>query len=432
MKRTIVLTVALVCAMFIATTAFAQSGKVSGTVKIQSWQFGFSEANGTYGTQLVEGFMKKYPAVTAERIYFQYSDHYTKLKVALAANMGPDIFGLQAGAPLAEFSKFLEPIDKYAERDFGKNWKAKFAESALAQVDKGGPVYALPVAMSFAGALWVDRTLLDSANVQVPKTLAELKAASAKLRAAGQLPMVIGAKDPWINLDVFMGIAGDLAGAKLFKAIEGKASWTDPEFVKAFEIWQSLFKDKVFQDGAIGNSMYMDAYSLWVDGKAPLQPNGSWEMGSFNPSTGDQYTNYMKHARDVVPMPDYNGDGKSAPVLATPDFLYAINKNSKNKEAAWQLLKYAIFEEGQQGMVDSLSFFPAVKGISPKITMTDEQKHIYAQFQEIGKTSLGFREIPYAALKKSLEDQLAYIIIGKSEPAQAAAAMEAASKATKR
>jgi ABC-type sugar transport system, periplasmic component len=428
MRRTVIALAA--CALLFG--AFAASAQ-SRSVSIWSWQYAMAEPQGTDGTKLVQAFMKENPGIKAERAWNQYDDYITKLKLALMSGTGPDVMGMQVGATLKEFSQFIEPIDSYAERDFGKDWRKKLVASSMSQLDLGGPVLALPVCLSLAGTMWVDQTILDKYGLKAPTNYAELKSVAAALRAKGELPFVIGAKDSWIDLDVFLSFAGDTAGAKLRQAIDGKASWTDPAMVKAFAAWQNLFSDKIVEDGALGLNMYMDAYNLWSrDGKAPLQPNGSWEMGSFNPASGDNFANFMKHRRDVVRMIDVSGDGAPSPALATPDVVFAINKASKDKEAAWQLIKFAVFGAGQQLMTDNLAFFPVAVGMKPTVQMSDDQKRIYAKFQDFSGTALGFREIPYPDLKQALIDQLQLLAVGKVKPEAAAQAVEKVSKSLAR
>jgi raffinose/stachyose/melibiose transport system substrate-binding protein len=427
MKRILVL---FICgALFFcgASAVFsAGSDTATGTVSILSWQYLFPDPTTTPGARLAADFAKKYPNITLDLQYSQYNDLYTRLKVGLASGTGPDVFGLQVAAPLKEF-------DAYAARDLGAGWKAKFVGGALGQIDAGGPILALPGGLSFAGTMWADLTILGKYGLKPPTTWTELRQVTSALRAKGELPMVIGAKDPWINLDVFLVIAGDLVGGNIQKAIEGTYSWTSPGIVKAFDFWQRCFTEKVFQDGAMGVSMYMDAYNLWdVDGRVALQPNGSWEMGSFSPASGDNYPKYMRHRRDVFRMPDFSGDGKPAPVLSAPDAIYGINKGGKNKENAWRLVKFIVFEEYQQSITDGFAFFPVLKGIAPKVQLTDDQKRIYARYQDYGKASLGFREIPYPDLKQALSDQLALLAVGGTTPSAAATAMEKASRAQQR
>lgn len=425
MKRVFIVLAAGALLLAATQTALAQSGSVS----VWSWQFAMSEPQGTDGTKLVQAFMKENPGVKAERAWNQYDDYITKLKLALASGTGPDVMGMQTGATLKAFSQFIEPIDSYAERDFGKDWRKKLVSSSLAQVDKGGPVLALPLCLSLAGTMWVDQTILDKCGVKAPTSYAELKKAAATLRAKGELPFVIGAKDAWIDLDVFLSFAADTAGPKLSAALDGKAKWTDPEFVKAFAAWQGLFADKIAQDGALGVNMYMDSYNLWSrDLKAPIFPNGSWDMGSFNPASGDNYKNFVSHKRDVFRMIDVSGDGKPCPALATPDVVLCINKASKDKETAWKFIKFAVFGNGQQLMANDLAFFPVVAGMKPTARMNDDQKRLYAKFQDFSASAIGLREIPDPEVKQALSDQLQLLALGGVKPEAAAKAVQKAAE----
>lgn len=163
-----------------ADTKSAEKG-AAGKLVVQSWNFACGsftqesdpvKANQKYA----EYFKKFYPNVEPEFNFVQYTDHFNKLKVDFAAGEGPDVIGIQAGAPMIEFKPFLQPLASFAERDWGKDWKSKFADGAFTQIDQvGAECFGIPIIMTYAGQMWYSQTILDKYGLKAPATWDELK-----------------------------------------------------------------------------------------------------------------------------------------------------------------------------------------------------------------------------------------------------------------
>lgn len=414
--------------------------EVSGNLDVWSWNFECGNFGGeTETTKLLtkyqDYFKKFYPNVKPTFTYVAYTDYFTKLKVSFSAGQGPDVIGMQVGAPLSQFKPFLKPLAAYAKRDWGENWRDNFVKGSFLQVDKlGDECYALPACLTYAGTMFYSNKLLGQFGMKAPATWEELESTAKTLRSKGALPVVAGAKDDWTNEDAFMTLAADFGGDKVYDAIEGKAKWTDPSIQKAFAYFQKLFTDKIYQDGALGVNMYNDAYSLWNDSKgdckAPMQINGSWEMGAF--SSGSQnYKTYASYDRDVELLPNpAGGEGK---VLVTPDAVWSMTTVTKNPEAAWAFIRWSEAEEGMQAMADGFAGFPAWKSIQPKTEMSPELKNIYTKYEKWAESNVaGYRQIPYADLLKAIDDNLQLLATSAETPQQACEAVEKASQAQKR
>ena len=416
----------------------------SGKLVVQSWQLGIGPFQGQTDGQaaysaFADYFMEFYPDIEAEIVHVAYTDHFNRLKVDFASDIGPDVIGLQTGAPLSEFKSYLADMEPLALRDMGDGWRDIFVGGALDGLDiEGIGFVGFPNFLSFAGQMWYAGTMLDSAGVSAPpKDFNELKDAAHKLRDAGYLPMIIGAKEDWINLDCFMVIASDFDRKNLYDAIEGDASWTTPEMIGAFNMFQKLFEEGIFQDGALGVNVYMEGYSLWADddghGLGGLHINGSWEMGasSYN---NPNYDTYISYDRGVARFPDMNGDGKPCPMTAAPDAIYCITSVSNNVEAAWAFIRFLVNEEGMQVSADAMSGFPANKNFSPQIEMSPELKKVFDTISELaaGDGVAGYREIAYPELKQALADQLQLLAASATTPEDAAAAVQSASDAQSR
>jgi len=388
--------------------------------------------------QLVEkDFETKFPQYDAQLVFIPYSDHISKLKVDLASGEGPDTFGLQTGATMKEFKEFLVDVAPNAKAEWGDNWLDKFIPFTT-ELIKGSldSYYGLPLGSTYAGMLWADTFYFNKYNYQIPTNLNELKDVAQKFRQNGEYPLAIGAKDDWINIDMFMNIANDINPEKLYSAIDGKTSWTDPDLVQALTIWGDLFTSGVFQDGALGVNMYNDTTDLFDrEGSIPMITNGSWNIGRFLAADEQMAALWdeTKSGHGHIPFAiDWNGDGKPAPVTAAVDVVIVQNKQSKNAEAAWDFMAYMATDGADILINDLLFYFPAKAGVDFEGQLSEAGMKAFNKVSEIASNVAGYREIAYPELKQTICDNLKAIATGSVTPQQAAEAIETVSKTTER
>jgi ABC-type glycerol-3-phosphate transport system substrate-binding protein len=410
-------------------TGFASCKKSEGTkgskevtLRFLTWNIGDTEQK-----QVFPAWDAKTTGIKVEPQMIGVSDYFQTLKVQLASGEGPDMFALQTGATLEEFREFCLDIEPKAAQTWNSNWASKWSTSLMA-LTKGNldKYYGLPLGSWYAGHIWANMEYFNKYNLKVPTTYDELLAVTKIFRANGEFPLLIGARDDWINLDMFINIAMDINGQKFFDAVEGKSPFTDPVIVQAFTIWKSLFDTGIFQDGALGINEYPDAMSIFQDERiAPLMCVGGWFVNQLD-SVGSGMD------LEVLTI-DWNNDGKPAPVAPTVDAVMCINKNSKFIDETWQFYSWFV-SDGIRNIIDHNVFFlPAlVDHAVDGSKFPTEMQRALAKVQEIAKRAAFYREIPYPRLKQTLADQLKAVALGESTPRRAAEIVEAASKAERR
>lgn len=295
--------------------------------------------------RILESFKKEHPEINVEvKLHANASEYITSVQTAFASGEGPDVFQYDGPTMLGQLQSQIEPLDEYCVNEWGDGWKDKFVESAITDNSIDGTTYGLPQPTNPAGTMWYNKTLLDSLGLDVPTNYEELKNVTEVLRENGKQPLLIGAKDSWVVIDTFQTILNDFAGDKQYQAYNKEVSFTDPDIVAAFEMWQQMFEDNIFQDSAFSMTEYMDTYNQFNDeGIAGMWLNGAWNM--------DMYTNaeikdsVAANEWGVTYLPDLNGDGKRPDLLFTSGG-YCMNKNSKEKEAAWELVKFMGCDDG--------------------------------------------------------------------------------------
>lgn len=436
MKKKIVciLMAGVMASLVPAQMVFAEGDSGEKTVvKFQTWNPGTEE----YVGEMIDKFEEEHPDIEVQHIYMPYTDHVEKLKVDLSAGDAADVFGVQTGAMYKEFRDFEEDLTPYLVKEYGDDWASNYNEYAMSLL-KGddGEYYAVPLGLSYAGYVWANMKYFDKYDLELPTNYDELKAVCQTFRDNGEYPLVIGAKDSWINIDTWMNIAADINTEKLYSAIEGETPFTDEDLVQSFQIWQNCFTDGVFQDGALGVGMYTDSTDMYQkEGSVPMILNGSWSLGAYMDSDEQSQEVYNGEGADhKIFLMDWNNDGKIAPVEEAVDVSLAINNQSKVKDAAWTFVDWMIHEGADTLVNGQLQYMPARNDMELNVEGLNENGTENLEYcVEQGKNNVGgYREMAYAELKETISNELTELALGDVTPEEAADTIEAASQAQER
>ena len=432
---------ATTAAAAIATTAAVASGPVT-TISWWCWNCGPSVPGVTdqnAPSRAVVEFNKTHPNIKVDMKFFQYTDYVSALKLAMASGTGPDVINLQAGSLVKEYGEFTEDLAPYATKTWGANWKDRYYPLGFQATQLAGSnkVTSLPFFVSAAGQLWYNKSIFDKNGLTPPKTLDEWVKVSQALQAKGITPFVQGAKDTWVDYDTYIAIANNIAPGKIWDAEAGKIAWTDPDLIKAMDIWGQLFKNGIMQKGALGVAQYPDASDLFTQGKAGMIMMGMWQDSIMTKtSMADAQKKYgFTDTFEMlpVPFPDVTNSGKVNKLYGNADVLLAVNKDGKNKAAAWEFLSWAGGTDMQKLVAASLSI-PAIKGIEipSDDIITDAQKaNMKQQLVDIQNVTYK-REFLYPDIKTAMGDALQNVASGQQNSQQALEAVEKISKIAQR
>lgn len=388
-----------------------------------------------YADKVIAAFNEKYPNIKVNYEFMEYEQYVNKLKINLASGGGFDVFVTQSGALLESTKSYCEPLTQYVEKSLGSNWKDKFIDESLDSVIFEEGVVGIPDSVSFAGMLYVNVDKMNEYSLEPPKTYEQLKLFAQTLRDNGDLPLMIGAKDQWIILDLFNVIANDIAPGKIYMADRGEIPWTDNDLIKAFEAWKKLFDDKIFQDGTVGVPQYPTVAEMyWQKGKGGALFDGDWAVGTFTVTDESWSEPANKYKQMVMPFPDMSGDGNPCPVSFTPGHIWSINSNSttEKKEAAWKLINWYIAEEGISLMNSKeigVVLKPAFKDI--EVTFESDRENFKNCMNDIMSFSQnvgGDRELTNPDVKKVLGEVLQEIAVGMDPVKGAKKVQDAAAK----
>lgn len=433
-KMVCILMAGVMASLVPAQMVFAEGDSGEKTVvKFQTWNPGDEE----YTHAMLEKFEEEHPDIQIDYTFMPYTDHVEKLKVDLSAGDAADVYGVQTGAMYKEFRDFEEDLTPYMAEKYGDDWTSNFNEYAMSLLQgDDGEYYAVPLGLSYAGYVWANMSYFDKYNLELTTNYDELKEVCQTFRDNGEYPLVIGAKDSWINIDTWMNIAADINKDKLYSAIEGETPFTDEDLVQSFQIWQNCFTDSVFQDGALGVGMYTDSTDMYQkEGSIPMILNGSWALGAYMDSDEQSQEVYNSEgANHKIFLMDWNNDGKIAPVEEAVDVSLAINNQSKVKDAAWTFVDWMIHEGADTLVNGQLQYMPARNDMELNVEGLNENGTENLEYcVEQGKNNVGgYREMAYAELKETISNELTELALGDVTPEEAAETIEAASQAQER
>ena len=433
-KMVCILMAGVMASLVPAQMVFAEGDSGEKTVvKFQTWNPGDEE----YTHAMLEKFEEEHPDIQIDYTFMPYTDHVEKLKVDLSAGDAADVYGVQTGAMYKEFRDFEEDLTPYMAEKYGDDWTSNFNEYAMSLLQgDDGEYYAVPLGLSYAGYVWANMSYFDKYNLELPTNYDELKEVCQTFRDNGEYPLVIGAKDSWINIDTWMNIAADINTEKLYSAIEGETPFTDEDLVQSFQIWQNCFTDSVFQDGALGVGMYTDSTDMYQkEGSIPMILNGSWALGAYMDSDEQSQEVYNSEgANHKIFLMDWNNDGKIAPVEEAVDVSLAINNQSKVKDAAWTFVDWMIHQGADTLVNGQLQYMPARNDMELNVEGLNENGTENLEYcVEQGKNNVGgYREMAYAELKETISNELTELALGDVTPEEAAETIEAASQAQER
>ena len=297
------------------------------TIEVVGW--------GSGQAVVYETFMEENPDVTVTEQMLPFGDLIVFLKTRFLAGEAPDIVQLQPGN-LIEFKDSLLPLDDLIASDPELDLD-KFVQPVLGTTIVDGVLLGIPQHPMVSGMIWYNQDVFDRLGLEVPTDYDELKQVAQACRDAGLLPLIVNAGDAWNRLIVTEQLFAYFAPGKMAQAVAGDIPWTDPDLVAGMAFWKTMVDDGVFQDGVMGADW--QTFTPFDEGNGCMAVQGSWAKGGR--LIGIRGENVMGVS---LPMqfPDLTNSGAAWMPAISSGHAFAINKDSPNIEAAWEVMKQII------------------------------------------------------------------------------------------
>ncbi|WP_410499746.1 ABC transporter substrate-binding protein [Chitinibacter sp. S2-10] len=312
----------------ITAALLAASAAQAGTITIESWRV---DDKTLWEDVLIPAFQKKNPGIQVKFTPTAPTEYDSSLTARLAGGTAGDLVTCRPfDVSLNLFKKGqLEKLD-------GKPGMENFpASSKVAwQTDDGKDTYCMPMASVMHGFFY-NKKMFKDLNLAVPKTQAEFFTVLESLKKAGKTPIALGTADQWeSNQIVFTSIgANSWKGEEGRKALlAGKAKFTDPQFVAA---WDQMAKWGPYMGKGASAQTYADSQNLFAMGKAGIYPAGSWDIAYFNQQGLDfgAFPPPVAKAGDKCYISDHTDIGMG------------VNPKAKNKAEAYKFMNWLASQE---------------------------------------------------------------------------------------
>ncbi|GHV14128.1 sugar ABC transporter substrate-binding protein [Spirochaetia bacterium] len=321
-----VLVVVVVCGtLFLGACDKKDSAASSGGKVISVFTWGFP-AEKLAREKQVARYMELHPDVT---INLEVSPDYDrKLAAMLTSGDGPDVFETSDDW-FHLYGKDLTDLRPFVERD-KVDLSIYYDRSLSGFRHDDGKLESLPIGLC-PFALAVNTDIFDAAGITIPEgswTWDDVIKASQAVTKGEGLNKVYGLTDHWVWQQILPFYYGGGYYAKDYKSL----ALDSPETIKGIQFFADLmYKHKIIP--TFEESSGLLAEQRFFGGRAALMPINLWDIYNFAANIGDSF--HWKLAM----MPTMTESGLT-PVWSIVEG-YGIWDGSKNKDTAWDFIKWA-------------------------------------------------------------------------------------------
>lgn len=274
----------------------------------------------------------------------------TILKTRFIREDYPDIVGIGGDINYSNFldaEMFMDLSDFEGVSDIKQAYMD--IEDELEFIPTDG-VYALPYVANAAGILY-NKDMFEENGWKVPQTWTEFTKLCETIKASGVQPLYFGYKDTWTCLAPWNALAVGLSPSDTCAQVNAGKTTFSKEYAETADKIKKLLDYCEPNPYAYG---YNDACTAFAKGQSAMFPIGSYavpQIKSVNPD--------MNIDSFVFPA---NEDEKDNVLNSGVDLQFCVMKESKNKEAVYEVLRYLYEDETIQIYLDEQDSIPCKEG----------------------------------------------------------------------
>ncbi|KDN81028.1 sugar ABC transporter substrate-binding protein [Kitasatospora cheerisanensis KCTC 2395] len=357
-----------------APTVNADPTKVSGSITVltnRTDQLG----DGTLDKYAAE-FKKVYPNV---KVKFEgMKDYEGEVKIRMNTENYGDVLPIPSDLSIAQFPNFFSSLGDAAELSKQYQW------TDYSTV--GNKVYGIANYGTVTGFVYNKKVWAEAGVAEWPKTPEEFLTALKAIKAKGAAtPYYTNYHDGWPLRQWTDAISSPSCDPRAKDAMAGTPlPWTSGNDIFTIDsLLYSVVNEKLSEADPTTTN-WDNSKVLLATGKIGSMYLGSWSVSQVR----DAATKAGANPDDIGYMPFPSTSGKFCTVLQ-PDYKYAINKHSKNQEAARAWIDWFINKSGAAQAEQGIS---SVKGT--------ELPSALKPFAEKGVQMIGQNQEKLATVKK--------------------------------
>jgi len=348
MKRNL-LFVLLIVALLISSCG---KKSASGPVAITFMAWGAPEELEVW-QKIADEFHAANSNITVNMDVSDWESYWTKLDTLFAGGTPPDVFAMDAPLYLDWQSRdVLLNLQPYINKASG--FLDNFYTQPLEGYKVSGSYYGMPRDFQTI-VLFYNKDMFDAAGVAYPTaswTWEDLRTAAKKLaldkNGDGTIDQYGFSCDLWdMELcwsEAIWSYGGDVINADRTKTLLGES--------KARQAWQ-LFHDMIFVDKSMPDTIAAGEYGgdLFQAGVVAMWPMGHWAVPGYAT---------VEFQWDVAPMPA----GPAGQATSVNSAGFVVAKASKNADAAWKFIQFALSQTGQTRLTELGFAIPVLKSVA--------------------------------------------------------------------
>lgn len=299
-------------------------------------------------------------------------DTWNATRTAIAGGAGPDIIvtpGPSFVFELAQAGQLLA-LDDFVDQ-FG--WSEVFVPWALSLGQVEGSLYSVPHELETL-VLYYNKTLFEEKGWEPPTTVDEMMALAEEIAAEDIIPFAHANADwrpanEWFAGEFLNHVAGP---EKVYEALTGQISWTDPDFVDAIELLNQAQQNDWFMGGLdlYYTTGWDDFHAAFGSGEAAMNIEGTWIAADLDANFFTEENGGNEW--DWVPMPSVSGQAIFDVGMGST---WSVNKNAENPQAAAEFLTHFFSPAVQAQLLRDCGTAPApvrleadaLEGVDPRI-----------------------------------------------------------------
>ena len=349
---------------------------------------------------LMKEFKQAYPNITITVAHNEWSKLRNKLKEAVAAGNPPDVAHQHAFVFGAQ--NYAEPVDDLWQQ-WGKDAQAAFMPSAMQDVTWNGVKYGVPLDINTTFLIY-NKQMFKDAGLPEPGpdySFTRLREDAIKLTNASQnrfgVALSPGAWDVFGQVSANGGNLLDMQGDQILGTLEAAPN------VQMLQYLSDLInKDKVAPPPRYTKES--SPIELFKQRKIAMFFSGPWDLKEIEKNGTDGL--YAETGTALMPR---GFDGKSGGSVQGGGSLF-VPKGSKNREAAFEFMKWASTPKYQMRLTREMGRYPVLTDLYKDPFFTNQP--ILQPFLEQLKTAKPYRLEAYAQADIIWEQSVGTILNG--------------------
>ncbi|MFP4484230.1 MAG: ABC transporter substrate-binding protein [Spirochaetota bacterium] len=315
------------------------------TLTMFEYQNVTDEAEVAVWDTLLERFKELHPNVEFEIDALFDEAYHNKLQAMAVAEELPDIMFLWPGKRTGAVtgSGQIKDLRPWLEAHMDE-----FSPTAVAAQGPNGEIWELPEQVTATHVMYTNERLLDELDLEFPKTMEDLIAQGEAIRDAGYIPIAMDNAAGWQMQSCLLSALVERTGGRdwLEDAVNGDASFSDPEFVDALAIIDTLATEEMLTPG-INQAEYGQALTDFINEEAVYFIDGGWRVNNLVNSLEDDQKEYM--TLNVFPeVPNTRGQAASTAAVAGTGYGMNADLEGEKAEMAWEWIWFYSGPEGSE------------------------------------------------------------------------------------